>query len=86
MQLCRGPRNIEIGQIYQQPVSKPDIMQFLTNLFLIALQLKPTAGLIMIDNGLGLPVYGAEERIVDYALLAVDQKADLPRQVQAFCF
>ena len=61
-------------------------MQLLTNLFLLAHQLKPTAGVMMIDNGLGLPVYGAEERIVDYALLAADQKADLPHQVQTFCF
>ena len=61
-------------------------MQLLTNLFLFAHQLKPTAGMMMIDNGLGLPVYGAEERIVDYTLLAVDQKADLPHQVQTFCF
>ena len=61
-------------------------MQLLTNLFLLAHQLKPTASLRMIDNGVGLPVYGAEERIVDYALLAADQKADLPHQVQTFCF
>ena len=65
---------------------KTDIMQMLTNLLLLAHQLKPTAGLRVIDNGLGLPVYGAEERMVDYALLAADRKADLPRQVQAFCF
>ena len=37
----------------------------------------------MIDNGLGLPVYGSQEKIVDYALLAADTKATLPSQVQA---
>ena len=34
----------------------------------------------MIDNGLELPVYGSEESIVDFALLAADQKATLPSQ------
>ena len=37
----------------------------------------------MINNGIGLPVYGNEQRIVDYTLLAADQKAVLPSQVQA---
>ena len=61
-------------------------MQLLTNLFLLAHQLGLTAGLRVIDNGLGLAVYGPEENIVDYALLAADTKATLPRQVQqAIC-
>ena len=33
------------------------------------------------DNGLGLPLYGVEERVVDYAALAVDQNATLPGDV-----
>ena len=61
-------------------------MQLLTNLFVLAQQLSPTAGLRVIGNGLGLPVYGAEENVVDYALLSVDTKAALPSQVQAICW
>ena len=60
-------------------------MQVLTNLFLLAHQLKLISGLRVIDNGLGLAAYGAEENIVDYALLATDQKAALPSQVWAIC-
>ena len=56
-------------------------MQLVTNLFLLAQQLSLTSGLRVIDNGLGLPAYGPEERVVDYALLAADQKAALPSQV-----
>ena len=62
-----------------------DTMQLLTNLFLLAHLLSLTSGLRVIDNGLGLPVYGPEENIVDYALLAADTKATLPSQVQAMC-
>ena len=60
-------------------------MQLLTNLFLLAHQLSLTSGLRVIDNGLGPPVYGPEENIVDYALLTADTKATLPSQVQAMC-
>ena len=58
-------------------------MQLLANLFLLAIahQVSLISGLRVIDNGLGLPVYGSEERIVDYAFLAADQKATLPSQV-----
>ena len=52
-------------------------MQLLANLFLLRL----TSGLKVLDNGLGLPVYGSEEKVVDYALLAADQKSALPSQV-----
>ena len=52
------------------------------NLFLLAHQLETTFALSVIDNGLGFPEYGAEENIVDYALLAADQKATLPSQVK----
>ena len=56
-------------------------MQLFANLVLLAHQLSLTSGLRVIDNGLGLAVYGSEERIVDYALLASDQKSALPSQV-----
>ena len=57
----------------------------LDNLFLLAHLLSLTSGLRVIANGLGLPVYGVEENVVDYALLAADKKAALPSQVQAMC-
>ena len=62
---------------------KTDIMPLLTNLFLLAHQISLISGLRVIDNGLGLPVYGSEESIVDYAVLTADTKATLPSQVQA---
>ena len=59
----------------------------MTNLFFLAHQLKITSGLRVLDNGLGPAVFGAEEEVVDYALLANDQKAALPSQVQDLrCF
>ena len=57
-------------------------MQLLVNVFFFAQLLRTTFGLRVIDNGLGALVWGAEEKIVDYALLAADQKATLPSQVQ----
>ena len=57
----------------------------LENLFLLAHLLSLTSGLRVIANGLGFPVYGPEENVVDYAILAVDKKAALPNQVQAMC-
>ena len=56
-------------------------MQLLTNIFLLAHQLQTTSGLRVLDNGLGPAVFGEEEGVVDYALLAFDQKAALPSQV-----
>ena len=56
-------------------------MQLLTNIFLLAHQLQTTSGLRVLDNGLGPAVFGAEEIVIDYALLASDQKASLPSQV-----
>ena len=74
--------NVEnVSQILSR-LCKSDIMQLLANLFLLIHQLSFTSGLRMIDNGLGLPVYGSQEKIVDYALLAADTKATLPSQVQ----
>ena len=61
-------------------------MQLLVNLFFLAHQLRTTFGLRVLDNGVGFLLWGPEENIVDYALLAADQKATLPSQVQAFCF
>ena len=65
-----------------QRLTKLTTMQMFPHLFLIAHQLKTTLGLKLIDNGLGLPVFGAEEAIVDFALLAGDKKATLPSKVQ----
>ena len=56
------------------------------SIFLLAQQLSAISALRVLENGLGLPVYGTEETIVDYALLAADQKANLPSQVQSFSF
>ena len=75
-----------LTKLTRQSINKFDTMQLLTNLFVLAQQLSPTAGLRVIGNGLGLPVYGAEENVVDYAQLAVDKKAALPSQVQAICW
>ena len=61
-------------------------MKLLTNLFLLAHQLRATSSLRVIDNGLGVRVLGAEETMVDYALLVDDHKADLPSQVQDLSF
>ena len=75
--------NVEhVSQILTR-LSRTDIMQVLANLFLLIHQLSFTSGLRVIDNGLGLAVYGSEERVVDFALLAADTKATLPSQVQA---
>ena len=47
-------------------------------LFLLAHQLCTAFGMRLIDNGLGLGVFGAKEKMTDYAFLAIDQKAALP--------
>ena len=57
-------------------------MQLLKNLIFLAHKLQMTSGLRGLDNGLGPAVFGAEEGVIDYALLAKDQKAALPSQVQ----
>ena len=74
----------EINHFDQKQVFKTDTMQVLRILFLLAHQLRTTFGLRVIDNGLGLPVFGAEEKMVNYAFLASDQKAALPTQVLIF--
>ena len=55
-------------------------VSFLLNEFL------PILGLKSVDNGMGLIVFGAEEKVVDYAVLAQDQVAALPRQVDRVSF
>ena len=70
-----------LTKLARQSIIKADTKQLLNNLFLLAHQLNLTSGLRVIDNGLGLPLYGAEERVVDYAVLAVDQNATLPGNV-----
>ena len=57
-------------------------MPFLSLLLLLG----STSGLRVLDNGLGLPVYGAEDNVVDFASLANDQEADLPSQVAVCSF
>ena len=57
-------------------------MPFLSLLLLLG----SISGLRVLDNGLGLPVYGAEDNVVDFASLANDQKADLPSQVAVCSF
>ena len=57
-------------------------MQLLAKILFLAHQFCTTSGLRVIDNGIGIPVFGAEEKMVDYALLATDKKATLPSQVQ----
>ena len=59
-----------------------ETMQFLLNLFFLAHHPRNIFGLRVIDNGVGFPVHGAETNVVDYALLAADQKATLPSQVK----
>ena len=70
-----------LTKLTRQSIIKADTKQLLNNLFLLAHQLNLTSGLRVIDNGLGLPLYGVEERVVDYAALAVDQNATLPGDV-----
>ena len=62
-------------------IMKTGIMQILTNHFLLFYHFSTTSALKMIDNGLGPPVFGSEESIVDFAFLATDEKAALPREV-----
>ena len=76
----------EIDLVDIRPILETEAMQLLTNIFLLAQQLFASSALRVLDNGLGLPLYGPEDSIVDFALLAADQKATLPSQVQAFCF
>ena len=81
-----GEKMPNVENVLQSLIFNSDIMQLLANLFLLAHQLRATSSLRVIDNGLGVRVLGAEETMVDYALLVDDQKADLPSQVQDLSF
>ena len=72
-----------VENVLQSLTTLTAIMRLLANVFFLTQQLSLTSGLRVIDNGLGLAVYGSEERVVDFALLAADTKATLPSQVQA---
>ena len=76
---------LNVETVLQSLITLSAIMRLSTNLFLLAHQLSLTSGLRVIDNQLGVPVYGAEEKMVHFAILASDQKAALPSQVQAIC-
>ena len=57
-------------------------MFILLTIYLLACHLCTISALRVIDNGVGLPVHGSEEKVIDFAILAADQKAALPSQVQ----
>ena len=80
MYFIQSLTSLAISQVWQPTPT----MQL--SIFLLAQQLSALSALRVLENGLGLPVYGAEETILDYALLADDPKAALPSQVQSFCF
>ena len=73
--LCRDWPNRRIDQF-----SKTETIKLL-NLFILAHQLGTTSGLRVLDSGHGFPVYGAADKIVDYAVLGADHKATPPSQV-----
>ena len=50
-------------------------------IFLFWQEFALTVGLKVIDNGIGPIVFGAEEKMVDYAVLTEDPIADLPDEV-----
>ena len=52
--------------------------------FFLSSQLRSSSGLKTIDNGVGPIIWGAEEKVVDYAVLADDETAALPSQVTSF--
>ena len=54
--------------------------------FFLSSQLRSSSGLKTIDNGVGPIIWGAEEKVVDYAVLAEDETAALPSQVTFFLF
>ena len=72
------------AEIDHQSFLNTETLQFLLNLFILAYQVRTISGLRVIDNGIGPIVFGADEAMVDFALLAADQKATLPTQVQTF--
>ena len=66
----------------QSSFSDPDmIVKTLALLLLFVHQSCLTSAQKVIENGHGLAVLGAEDKIVDYAELVVDEQANLPSQV-----
>ena len=66
----------------QSSFSDPDmIVKTLAHLLLFVHQSCLTSAQKVIENGHGLAVLGAEDKIVDYAELVVDEQANLPSQV-----
>ena len=65
-------------------INRTESVHELVKLFFLALQLRTSFGLRVIDNGLGPPQFGAKDSILNFALLAEDQKATLPSKVQTF--
>ena len=65
----------------ESAITRTYIMNLLANIFLLVQHLSTKSALRVIDNGTGPAVYGAEDKMVDYAILAADQKAALPSQV-----
>ena len=57
------------------------IVKTLAHLLLFVHQSCLTSAQKVIENGHGLAVLGAEDKIVDYAELVVDEQANLPSQV-----
>ena len=57
------------------------IVKALPHLLLLVQQSCLTSAQKVIGNGHGIAIAGAEEKIVDYAELAVDEQANLPSQV-----
>ena len=57
------------------------IVKTLAHLLLFVHQSCFTSAQKVIENGHGLAVLGAEDKIVDYAELVVDEQANLPSQV-----
>ena len=66
----------------QSSFSDPDmIVKTLARLLLFVHQSCLTSAQKVIENGHGFAVLGAEDKIVDYAELVVDEQANLPSQV-----
>ena len=66
----------------QSSFSDPDmIVKTLAHLLLFVHQSCLTSAQKVIENGHGFAVLGAEDKIVDYAELVVDEQANLPSQV-----
>ena len=62
-------------------------MQWLTYAILLLQQNCITISLRVIGNGVGLPIFLEEETMFDFAVLADDEKATLPTQVnQILCY